>query len=75
MMAELKPCPFCGCQMKIASGRYANGDKQIQPYGWHFDDCPLDHVLWCFDVEDGWTEETIAEAWNRREGGQDNGTN
>lgn len=68
-MTELKPCPFCGCYMDIQSDFYPNGSKRIEPRGWHDLDCPLDHVLWCFDVEeDGWTEETVAESWNRRAG-------
>ena len=68
MIDELKPCPFCECQMKIESGRYPNGDKRIEPYGWHSDNCPLNNVLWCFYSEDGWTEEKVADAWNHREG-------
>jgi len=64
---ELKPCPFCGCSIEIMIGHYPNGDVQIEPYGWHDSNCPLDHVLWCFNVEeDGWTVETVAEDWNRR---------
>lgn len=64
---ELKPCPFCDASMKIRSDKYPNGEQYIRPYGWHDDDCPLNHVLWCFDVEvDGWTEEKVAEAWNWR---------
>ena len=64
---ELKSCPFCGCSMEIRSDRYPNGDKRIEPYGWHDDLCPLNHVLWCFDVEDDWwTEDSVAKSWNRR---------
>ena len=63
-MKELKPCPFCGCSMRISKGRYPNGDDEIEPYGWHDSDCPLDSVLWTFD--DGWNAESVAEAWNRR---------
>lgn len=66
-MIDLKPCPFCGASMELSIDAYPNGDKRIEPYGWHDDDCPLNHVLWCFDVEeDGWSEETVAESWNRR---------
>ena len=67
-MKELKPCPFCGCSMEIEEGNYPNGNAWIEPHGWHDDDCPLNHVLWCFDVEeDGWTAETIAKSWNMRD--------
>ena len=64
---ELKTCPFCGTSMEILTDKYPNGDMNIRPYGWHDENCPLDSVLWCFDVEDGgWTEEKVAEAWNWR---------
>ena len=67
MMEELKPCPFCGCSMKIESGKYPNGNKRILPSGWHDDRCTLNYVLWCFFAEEnGLTEESIAEIWNRR---------
>jgi hypothetical protein len=66
MSVELKPCPFCGCSMKIRKGKYPNGDQLIEPYGWHDEDCPLSAVPWYTWPEDEWTEERIAEAWNRR---------
>lgn len=66
MMEELKPCPFCGCDMKIYHGTYPNGDEQIELYGFHNFDCPLYTVSWHTYPEDGWTEEKIAERWNRR---------
>ncbi len=66
-MAELKPCPFCGTSMKVDIGAYPNGNRRMEPYGWHDEPCPLNHVLWCFDVEDdGWTKEAVVDAWNRR---------
>ena len=65
-MSELKPCPFCGCSMKISKGKYPNGDDRIEPYGWHDSECPLNHVLWSYYPEDRDTEESITEAWNRR---------
>lgn len=66
-MAELIPCPFCGASAEILEDTYPNGDKRIEPYAWHDEKCPLNNVLWCFDVdEDEWTAESIAEVWNRR---------
>lgn len=65
-MIALKPCPFCGCSMEILESNYPNGDKKIEPHGWHDDGCPLGEVLWCLYDEDGWTPEKIAESWNRR---------
>jgi hypothetical protein len=64
---ELKPCPFCGCSIEIYFGEYPNGDPRIEPRGWHDDDCPLSAVTWHTYPEDGWSEELIAERWNRRE--------
>lgn len=67
MSVELKPCPFCGCSMKIIKDKYPNGDPMIEPHGWHDEDCPLSTVSWWQTwPEDGWTEERIAESWNRR---------
>ena len=63
---ELKPCPFCGCNMEIRVGKYPNGDPMNEPIGWHDDSCPLSAVSWYTYPEDGWTEEAIAERWNRR---------
>ena len=65
-MEEMKPCPFCGCGISIHKGAYPNGDEQIEPYGFHDSDCPLNEVLWCMYPEEGWTEEKIVERWNRR---------
>lgn len=67
-MPDLKSCPFCGCSMKIHSGFYPNGSRYIEPRGWHDLNCPLDNVIWCFDVENGWTEKAVTKSWNRREG-------
>lgn len=65
-MDELKYCPFCGCSMQIRIGKYPNGDKLIEPSGWHDEDCPLSAVSWHTYPEDGWTEENLAERWNKR---------
>lgn len=52
--------------MEIRKDSFPNGDPQLEPYGWHDEDCPLSTVLWSTYPEDGWTEEKLAEAWNRR---------
>lgn len=67
MITDLKKCPFCWCSMEIYSCFYPNGSRYIEPRGWHDFDCPLDHVLWCFDVEEeDWTEKDVTKSWNRR---------
>ena len=65
---EMKPCPFCGCAMTIYVGKYPNGDKRIEPYGYHCDNCILNAVSWHTYPEDGWNEEKIIKAWNKRKG-------
>ena len=65
-MERLKSCPFCGCSMEIRKGKYPNGDDSLDLSGWHGVDCILNEVTWHTYPEDGWTEEKIAEAWNRR---------
>jgi hypothetical protein len=65
-MNELKYCPFCGCSMRIEVGTYPNGDPMNELRGWHDDECPLSAVSWYTYPEDGWTEETLTERWNKR---------
>ena len=67
-MSELKPCPFCGCDVTIRKDKYPNGDDRIEPYGYHNLDCPLYAASWHTYPEDGWTEDKIIDAWNRRVG-------
>ena len=66
-MNELKPCPFCGCDMRILKDKFPNGDERIEPYGLHDFDCPLFAVTWHTYPEDGWTEDLITERWNSRQ--------
>ena len=63
---RLKPCPFCGCSMRVEHREYPNGSHYWEPSGWHDDNCPLDAVLWCMHGEDGWDGQKVAEAWNWR---------
>lgn len=65
-MNELKYCPFCGCSMRIEVGTYPNGDPMNELRGWHDNDCVLSAVSWYTYPEDGWSEETLIERWNRR---------
>lgn len=63
-MPELKPCPFCGCNMEIWKGKFPDGSERIEPYGYHEENCILSAVSWHTYPEDGWAEDKIAEAWN-----------
>ena len=63
MTEELKCCPFCGTKPKIKK----NIDDSFRI------SC---ENLSCVCLPDTWAYKTIEEAiaaWNRREGGQDNG--
>lgn len=61
-MTEFLGCPFCGCPMEIHPVFYPDGSKYIELIGWHDLNCPLDHTLWCFDIEeDSWTEKAVIE--------------
>ena len=63
---EIKPCPFCGCNMKAEYKHYPNGTGEWQPCGWHDRDCPLNAVLWCMEEDEGWTKDKLVENWNAR---------
>lgn len=59
----LDPCPFCGASGHTYIKVYPNGSTEPETAIWHYEDCPLNHVLNCFDnYED---EEALARAWNR----------
>lgn len=57
LVNKLSNCPFCGCSMQIKIGKYPNGDKLIEPSGWHDDDCPLSPVFWYTYLEDNLKDE------------------
>ena len=52
--------------MIVHQSQFKNGDDRIEPYGWHSDDCIMNETSWHTYPEDGWTEEKIADAWNKR---------
>ena len=65
-MEDLKPCPFCGCEIAVErKGRFPN-DPFIDQYklvGKHKDECVFEELNWMGGYE---TEEEAIEAWNRR---------
>lgn len=60
-MANLKPCPFCGCFVDIYERKYPNGDTEIGFVGMHDEDCVMDR---CFPGYE--SAEQAIDAWNRR---------
>ena len=65
-MPKLEWFPFCGCNMRIKTFKYPNGDEGLEPYGLHLSGCIMHAVIWNTDPLDGWTEDKLAEAWNYR---------
>ena len=64
-MEELKPCPFCDCEMEIAS--VGRDWWRIKPVDGHEDACPFGefHEWDCSQQKPEWKEEHIAD-WNKR---------
>ncbi len=62
-MSELKPCPFCGCDVEIEKREYYNGDKNWRIRGWHSDGC-IFRVS--FHVPENHNKRNLMRAWNRR---------
>lgn len=60
----LRPCPFCGKSGHTYIKTYPSGDTEPNVMIWHDDDCPLEHIIECFDYYED--EEALAAAWNRR---------
>ena len=68
VMAELKPCPFCGnTKIGVVRSKYSgvpSGDD-----GWRAEikcKCGADMKFWA--LKKSWAEETAISAWNRRAG-------
>ncbi len=69
MNFELKPCPFCGCSVRIERKEYPNGEAYNAVHGWHHDGCILQWQT--IEPVDDFTDEPlppeeVAERWNRR---------
>jgi hypothetical protein len=65
MSDELKPCPFCNCEMEIeVIGR---DWWRIKPVDGHEDACPFgeQHEWDCSQQKPEWKDEHIAD-WNKR---------
>lgn len=64
-MAELKPCPFCGCALEKNHVRYTSIHEEVIEYDewWHpFNRCVLD----ASSPEGFIVFGRCVEAWNRR---------
>ena len=73
---ELKPCPFCGCEMTLFPVLTPHGQNQRyipvpkgknSKYGCHKRGCQLENL---YNIA-GKTKETALKRWNRREGEQE----
>ena len=64
-MSELKPCPFCNCEMEIET--VGRDWWRIKPVDGHEDNCPFgEHHEWdCSQQYPEWRAEHIAD-WNKR---------
>jgi Lar family restriction alleviation protein len=58
MMAELKPCPFCGCKAKYVYSMPYNGVQCTKCKAWG------KTIVDSYEQQDGKNE--AIEAWNRR---------
>ncbi|AUR83721.1 hypothetical protein NVP1039O_22 [Vibrio phage 1.039.O._10N.286.55.A2] len=65
MSEELKPCPFCGCEMEIET--IGRDWWRIKPVDGHEDTCPFgeSHEWGCSQQSPEWKDEHIAD-WNNR---------
>ncbi len=67
-MPTLKPCPFCGCKMTF-SERIVLGETAYEIEGSHYEDCPVDFVMWyAWGLDHDMNPQYMAETWNRRSG-------
>ena len=60
----LRPCPFCGASGSTYLREYPNGDINPATLIFHDEDCPLEHMIECFDEYPD--EQALADAWNKR---------
>lgn len=67
MNKEIKPCPFCGCEMECVD--VGRDWFRIKPVDGHDDWCPFgeDHTWDCSSKDPTWRNEHIDD-WNRRVG-------
>lgn len=62
MSTELKPCPFCGCDMEIVN--VGRDWLRVKPIVFHDDECPIDDQE--FDYSLSCTKQEVIEIWNKR---------
>lgn len=62
-MSELKPCPFCGCEMSVEKYKYPNGESEWELFGWHGGRCLFEVA---FHIPRCGNKRNLIRAWNRR---------
>ncbi len=66
MNEQLKPCPFCGCEMQLQKCMMADGRTiRYEPRGHHKYGCQLRFATGCF-VGNPTTIDGAIKKWNRR---------
>ena len=69
-MEKIKPCPFCGGTSLYFVTVETSGNETVGIFcNWCKQTVTLEENEWYGDTDK--TRERAAEAWNRREGGQD----
>lgn len=66
-MTDLKPCPFCGCEVEAVDAHYVpwliNTGEYFKIVGNHDEECVFPFLGYDFFFE---SKEAAIEAWNRR---------
>lgn len=71
-MVDLKPCPFCGCALKIKDTHFVTGEKALRLVGEHDEECMFEYSFYVpeafyrSNADKEIIQNYLTEAWNRR---------